>query len=106
MPKSGARRVKKAHWNDLVVRAAFASIIVQRRRDLKLRQRQVAERSGYSEKYIGMLERRKHTPSLTAAIMISRALEFDSPGILVNDCCSMMSRFKRFEGEDHEAADV
>jgi hypothetical protein len=50
-------------------RAAFASIIVQRRRKLKLKQRQVAERSGYSEKYIGMLERRKHTPSLTAAVI-------------------------------------
>jgi transcriptional regulator with XRE-family HTH domain len=105
MPKSGTTKTKKPHWNDPVVRAAFASIIVQRRRKLKLKQREVAERSGYSEKYIGMLERRKHTPSLTAAIMISDGLEYANPGELANEVRSMMPRFKRLEGKDHEAAD-
>jgi transcriptional regulator with XRE-family HTH domain len=106
MAKSGTKRAKKPHWNDLVVRAAFASIIVQRRRKLRLKQWQVAERSGYSEKYIGMLERRKHTPSLTAAIMISDGLEFDEPGALANEVRAMMSRFKRLERKDHQAADI
>jgi transcriptional regulator with XRE-family HTH domain len=106
MAKSGPKKVKKPHCNDPVVRAAFASIIVQRRRELNLKQRQVAERSGYSEKYIGMLERRKHTPSFTAAIMISGALEFDNPGVLANEVRSLMPRFKRLEGKDHEAADI
>jgi transcriptional regulator with XRE-family HTH domain len=105
MAKSGTKKVKKPHWNDPVVRAAFASVIVQRRRRLKLKQRQVAERSGYSEKYIGMLERRKNTPSLTAAVMISGALESDS-GEIVNEVRSLMSRFKRLEGKNHEAADI
>ena len=105
MAKSGTKRVKKPHWNDPVVRAAFASVIVQRRRRLKLKQRQVAERSGYSEKYIGMLERRKNTPSLTAAIMISRALE-SQPVEIVAEVLSLMPRFKRLEGKDHEAADM
>jgi DNA-binding XRE family transcriptional regulator len=105
MAKSGSRNVKKPHWNDPVVRAAFASVIVQHRRRLKLKQRHVAERSGYSEKYIGMLERRKHTPSLTAAIMISGALESDC-GAMVNEVHSLMPRFKRLEGENHEAADI
>jgi transcriptional regulator with XRE-family HTH domain len=106
MAKSGAKKAKKPHWNDPVVRAAFASIIVQRRRKLKLKQRQVAERSGYSEKYIGLLERRKHTPSLTAAIMISGGLGYDNPGTLANEVHSLMPRFKRLEGKHHEAADL
>jgi transcriptional regulator with XRE-family HTH domain len=105
MAKSGTTRVKRPHWNDPVVRAAFASVIVQRRRKLKLRQRQVAERSGYSEKYIGMLERRKNTPSLTAAIMISGALESE-PRWVVEEVLSLMPRFKRLEGKNHEAADL
>lgn len=105
MAKSGTTRAKRLHWNDPVVRAAFASVIVQRRRKLKLRQRQVAERSGYSEKYVGMLERRKNTPSLTAAIMISDALEAE-PRKIVDEVLSLMARFKRLEGKDHEAADI
>jgi len=105
MAKSGTKKIKKPHWNDPVVRAAFASVIVQHRRRLRLKQRQVAERSGYSEKYIGMLERRKSTPSLTAAIMISGALE-SSPGAIVDEVRSLMPRFKRLEGRDREAADI
>jgi transcriptional regulator with XRE-family HTH domain len=105
MARSGTKKIKKPHWNDPVVRAAFASVIVQRRRRLKLKQREVAERSGYSEKYVGMLERRKNTPSLTAAIMISGALESNC-GEMVNEVRSLMPRFKRLEGKDHEAADI
>jgi transcriptional regulator with XRE-family HTH domain len=105
MAKKGPNTAKKPHRKDPVVRAAFASIIVQRRRKLKLKQRQVAERSGYSEKYIGLLERRKNTPSLTAAIMISGALKADS-GEFVNEVRSLMARFKRLEGKDHEAAEM
>jgi transcriptional regulator with XRE-family HTH domain len=104
--KSETKKVKRPHWNDPVVRAAFASIIVQRRRKLRLRQREVADRSGYSEKYIGMLKRRKHTPSLTAAIMISRGLEYGDLGELTNEVRSLMPRFKRLEGKGHEAADM
>ena len=105
MPKGENKKVKKPHWNDLVIRAAFASVLMQRRRELKLKQRQVAERSGYSEKYIGMLERRLNTPSLTAAIMISEALESDSAQV-VNKVRLLMPRFRRLEGRNHEAADI
>jgi transcriptional regulator with XRE-family HTH domain len=104
MAKTGASTAKKLHRKDRVVRAAFASIVVQRRRKLKLKQRQVAELSGYSEKYIGLLERRRNTPSLTAAIMISGALQTDS-GEFVNEVRSLLPRFKRLEGKDHDAAD-
>ncbi len=61
--------------------------------------------SGYSVKYIGFLELRKNTPSLTAALMICIALGED-PGKIVNQVRSLMPRFKRLEGKDHEAADI
>lgn len=105
MAKTNAKTAKKPHPQNPVVRAAFASIVRQLRRKLKLSQKQVAERSGYSEKYIGFLERRKNTPSLTAAIMVSRALQED-PAKIVNDVRLLMPRFKRLEGKDHEAADI
>jgi transcriptional regulator with XRE-family HTH domain len=105
MAKKGAKTAKKPHPQNPVVRAAFATIIRQTRRKLRLSQKQVAEQSGYSEKYIGFLELRKNTPSLTAAIMISAGLGED-PGKIVNDVLSLMPRFKRLEGKDHEAADI
>lgn len=105
MAKKDAKTAKRQHPQDLVVRAAFATVIRQLRRKLRLSQRQLAERSGYSEKYIGFLELRKNTPSLTAAIMISVGLGED-PGRTVNDVLALMPRFKRLEGKDHEAADI
>jgi transcriptional regulator with XRE-family HTH domain len=105
MAKKFAKTAKKPHRQDLVVRAAFASIVRQRRRKLKLSQKQVADLSGYSEKYIGFLELRKHTPSLTAAMMVCAALQED-PAKILNDVRSLMPRFRRLEGKDHEAADM
>jgi len=96
---------KKPNRMDPVVRAAFGSIIRQLRRKLKLTQKQVAELSGYSEKYIGFLELRKNTPSLTAAIMVSTALQQD-PTVTFNHVRAMMPHFKRLEGKDPEAADM
>ncbi len=57
-----------------VVRAAFARVLADLREKADLTQEQVAEKSGYEEKYIGALERRKHTPTLTAVIQISKAV--------------------------------
>lgn len=105
MAKKNAKTAKKPHPKDPVVRAAFATIIRQLRRKLKLSQRQIADLSGYSEKYVGFLELRKHTPSLTAAIMVCAALGED-PAKMVRDVRSLMPRFKRLEGKDHEAADI
>lgn len=105
MAKKDAKTAKKPHPQNPVVRAAFATVIRQLRRKLRLSQKQVAERSGYSEKYIGLLELRKNTPSLTAAIMISVGLGED-PGNTVNVVLSLMPRFKRLEGKDNESADV
>jgi transcriptional regulator with XRE-family HTH domain len=104
MAKKDAKTAKKPHPQNPVVRAAFATVIRQLRRKLRLSQKQVAERSGYSEKYIGLLELRKNTPSLTAAIKISVGLGED-PGKTVNDVLSLMPRFKRLEGKYYEAAD-
>jgi transcriptional regulator with XRE-family HTH domain len=105
MAKKPANTAKKPHKKDPVVRAAFSSIIVQLRRKLKLKQWQVAEMSGYSERYVGNLERRENTPSLTAAIMISIALKED-PTVILGQVLSLMPRFKRLETKDPEAADI
>lgn len=105
MAKKRANTTKKPHRKDPVIRAAFASVILELRRKLKLKQSRVAELSGYSEKYIGKLERRKHTPTLTAAIMVSIALEADPTDVL-SRVLSLVPRFKRLEGKDPEAADI
>ncbi len=60
--------------------------------------------SGYSEKYIGHLERRVNTPSLTAVIEISAALEADPKDVL-SEVLQLMPRFKRLERPDSGAAD-
>ena len=105
MANPRASTAKKPHRMDPVVRAAFASVIRELRLKLDLSQKDVAERSGYSEEYIGKLERRKHTPSLTASIMVSTALGED-PTDTFNQVRARVPRFKRLEGTDHEAADI
>jgi transcriptional regulator with XRE-family HTH domain len=100
-----ATTAKKPHPQNPVVRAAFASIVRQLRAKLDLTQKEIADLSGYSVKYIGALELRKNTPSLTAAIMICTALKED-PAKIVNDVRLLMPRFKRLRGTDDEAADI
>lgn len=95
---------KKPHRMDPVVRAAFAGVMLERRLELGLSQKEVAQRSGYTEEYIGKLERREHTPSLTAALMISKGLEKD-PIETFNAVRAKMELFKWLEGKDPEAAD-
>lgn len=99
-----ASTAKKPHRMDPVVRAAFASIILERRLELDLSQKEVAERSGYTEEYIGKLERREHTPSLTAALMVSKGLDNDLLDTL-DAIRAKMELFKWLEGKDVEAAD-
>jgi transcriptional regulator with XRE-family HTH domain len=99
-----ASTAKRPHRMDAVVRAAFGSVILERRLELDLSQKEVAERSGYTEEYIGKLERREHTPSLTATLMVSKGLE-KNPIDTVNAICEKMELFKWLEGKDPEAAD-
>jgi len=99
-----AGTAKKPHRLDPVIRAAFASMILERRLELGLTQSEVAERSGYREEYIGKLERREHTPSLTAALMVSKGLEQD-PREAINEIRNKMELFRWLEGKDSEAAD-
>jgi transcriptional regulator with XRE-family HTH domain len=105
MAKKSGKPNEKAHRKDPVVRAAFARILVERRRQLGLKQHEVASKSGYSEKYIGHLERRINTPSLTAMIEISSALE-ENPQDILKEVLLLMLRFKRLETPDPEAADI
>ena len=58
------------HPKEPVVRAAFARVLVELRKEAKMKQGRVAELSGYEEKYIGALERRKHTPTLTVISLL------------------------------------
>ena len=99
-----ASTAKKPHPMDPVIRAAFGSVILERRLQLNLSQKEVADRSGYTEVYIGKLERREHTPSLTAALMVSKGLEND-PVDTFNAIRERMDLFKWLEGKDPEAAD-
>lgn len=103
-PLERVSTAKRPHRMDSVVRAAFASVIRERRLELNLSQKEVAERSGYSEEYIGKLERREHTPSLTATIMVSAGLEKD-PTDAFNDVRARMLLFKWLEAKNPESAD-
>jgi len=79
-----------------VVRAAFARVLADLREKSDLTQGQVAEKSGYEEKYIGALERRKHTPTLTAVIQISNAVNV-SPLETLELVMQLMPKFAHLE---------
>lgn len=94
MAKLKANTAKKPHRIYPVVRAAFAGVIRALRLKLDLSEKRVAELSGYSEKCIGKLERRQHTPSYTAAIMLSLAVQQDpadtvnlGPQLVIQNAC-------------------
>lgn len=61
-----------------------------------MKQGKVGEESGYEEKYIGALEHRKHTPTLTAMIEISRALNV-SPMETLTRVLDLMPKFAHLE---------
>src|SRR5690242_15816681 len=79
-----------------VVRAAFARVLADLREKAGLTQGQVGEKSGYEEKYISALERRKHTPTLTAVIQISQALNV-SPIEALQLVLELMPKFSHLE---------
>ena len=84
------------HPKEPVVRAAFARVLVELRKEAKMKQGKVGEESGYEEKYIGALEHRKHTPTLTAMIEISKALKV-SPAETLNRVLALMPKFAHLE---------
>jgi transcriptional regulator with XRE-family HTH domain len=82
--------------NEPVVRAAFARVLADLREKAGLTLDQVGEKSGYEEKYIGALERRKHTPTLTAVIQISNAMNI-SPLETLRLVLELMPKFVHLE---------
>ena len=88
------------HPKEPVVRAAFARTLVELRKEARMKQGRVGELSGYEEKYIGALERRKHTPTLTAVIEISKALNV-SPAETVSRVLELMPKFAHLENASH-----
>jgi transcriptional regulator with XRE-family HTH domain len=81
-----------------VVRAAFARVLSDLREKAGLTQGEVGEKSGYEEKYIGALERRKHTPTLTAVIQISNAVNV-APLETLRQILELMPKFAHLERE-------
>lgn len=94
MQKVGGKEPR--HPKEPVVRAAFARVLAELRKKAKMKQGRVGELSGYEEKYIGALERRKHTPTLTAVIEISKALNV-SPVETVARVLELMPKFAHLE---------
>jgi len=94
MAKAGGKEPR--HPKEPVVRAAFARVLVELRKEAKMKQGKVAEGSGYEEKYIGYLEHRKHTPTLTAMIQISKALNVP-PTKMLEKVLDLMPRFAHLE---------
>ncbi len=84
------------HPKEPVVRAAFARVLADLRGQAGLTQAEVGEKSGYEEKYIGALERRKHTPTLTAVIQISKAVGISPLGTL-NQLLELLPKFAHLE---------
>lgn len=84
------------HPKEPVVRAAFARVLADLRGQAGLTQADVGEKSGYEEKYIGALERRKHTPTLTAVIQISKAVSV-SPLDTLNKVLELLPKFAHLE---------
>lgn len=84
----------KTHPRELHVRAAFARVLVELREKRHLTQEALAFESGYHPKYISLLERRKHTPTLTAVLEIAAALRV-SPSYLVRRIRKLLPRFHR-----------
>jgi transcriptional regulator with XRE-family HTH domain len=86
------------HPKEAVVRAAFARVLVDLRGQAGLTQAEVGEKSGYEEKYISALERRKHTPTLTAVIQISKAVGV-SPLATLNRVLELLPKFAHLESK-------
>ena len=84
------------HPKEPVVRAAFARVVADSRKKAGLTQAEVGEKSGYEEKYISALERRKHTPTLTAVIEISGAVSV-SPLETVRRVLELNHKFAHLE---------
>jgi transcriptional regulator with XRE-family HTH domain len=84
----------KSHPRDAAVRAAFARVLLELRERRGLTQEVLGFESGYHPKYIGLLERRRHTPTLTAVIEISRALGV-TPSWLVDRVRKLLPQFRR-----------
>lgn len=90
------------HPSDPVMRAAFARVLVEFRKEAKMKQKEVADKAGYEEKYIGALERRKHTPTLTALVEIATAMDV-SPVEMVKKVCLLLPKFAHLRGRDFDS---
>ena len=99
MKRQGGKAVRNP--KEPVVRAAFARVLADLREQAQLTQAEVGEKSGYEEKYISALERRKHTPTLTAVIEISGAMSI-SPLEVLSRVLELLPKFSHLENKNLE----
>jgi transcriptional regulator with XRE-family HTH domain len=67
-------RLGSANDRGYLEKRAFARVLITLREDRRITQEALAFDSGYHPKYISLLERGKYSPSLTAILEISKAL--------------------------------
>ena len=90
-----------------LVRAAFVRVLADLREKAGLTQEQVGEKSGYEQEYIGALERRKHTPTLTAVIQCCQCFSFDNSRIGIgtdSEVCSSRTKTMTANSQRSSAA--
>ena len=61
---------------------AFARVLITLREERGITQESLAFESGYHPKYISLLERGKYSPSLTAILEISKALNISGADLI------------------------
>lgn len=67
-------RLGSADDRGYLEKRAFARVLISLREERRITQEALAFDSGYHPKYISLLERGKYSPSLTAILEISKAL--------------------------------
>lgn len=67
-------RLGSAEDRGYLEKRAFARVLIALREERRITQEALAFDSGYHPKYISLLERGKYSPSLTAILEISKAL--------------------------------
>ncbi|MGA7625737.1 MAG: helix-turn-helix transcriptional regulator [Candidatus Acidiferrales bacterium] len=68
-------RLSKDNERGYLEKRAFARVLMTLREERGMTQETLAFDSGYHPKYISLLERGQYSPSLTAILEISKALE-------------------------------
>jgi transcriptional regulator with XRE-family HTH domain len=75
-------RLGNANARGYLEKRAFARVLITLREERRITQEALAFDSGYHPKYISLLERGKYSPSLTAILEISKALNISGADLV------------------------